>query len=259
MLLRKHLTGIVLLSYLSVGLAGGKSLLLHQITTDYGHELFSLFFWLEIAVLLLTLTSGLETTWVAVLYFALFLMEVTLFLLTCLPISPDYLLMLLVGGLRMLVLFRLLRKLRTGKAYCITLTAWLFLGGALYQARCLTPFDRPSTLSRKQETIEVIYIAWACDCANWFPLSAQSNYPIRAQDCVFIDPASPALTVPDTFWQGEYGPKKLRLTGEFYLEEGIPGNYQMQFQKPDRAKVFRYREMEIIHLSFSNLYRNGGK
>ena len=108
-------------------------------------------------------------------------------------------------------------------------------------------WDYPKNLSDKIETIEVSYIAWACDCANWLPIPRENpDAEIKDTDCIFIEPATPDLEVPDSYWQGETSEKKVRLTGSYYNTKGIPKEYSFMGMKPDKAKVFRYTKMEVL-------------
>jgi len=110
-------------------------------------------------------------------------------------------------------------------------------------------WEHPKNLSDTIETIDVSYITWACDCANWLPLPRKNpDAEILDTDCIFIEPASPNLEVPDSYWQGETSKKKVRLTGSYYKTKGIPSDYSMNTDiKPDKALVFRYTKIEIVN------------
>ncbi len=114
-----------------------------------------------------------------------------------------------------------------------------------------TIFDRPSNLNEKIETIEVLYMNWACDCPNFIETKYYKNkpdYEVKEKDCIFIEPANSALKVPDSFYSNDHFEKKLRLTGQFYQTEGIPKTYEQKTpEKPERAKVFHYSKLEIIN------------
>ncbi len=109
-------------------------------------------------------------------------------------------------------------------------------------------WEYPNSLSKKTETIEVSYIRWACACANWVPLPREnSDAEIKDTDCIFIEPATKDLEVPDSYWQGETSEKKVRLTGRYYKTKGIPRDYSMNTDiKPDKALVFRYTKIEVL-------------
>ena len=113
----------------------------------------------------------------------------------------------------------------------------------------VTAFNNPRKLTGKTETIEVSYVNWACDCADFIETKYYSNpnYETREEDCIFIEPSKPELQVPDSFYNNYFG-KIVRLKGQFYTELGIPTNYEKKTdgEKPVKAKVFRYEEIEII-------------
>ncbi len=133
----------------------------------------------------------------------------------------------------------------------VLLTAALFfiiLFTCLYFHFNITIFDRPSDLSGKRETIEVYYINWACDCADFVETRYSKKDPeIREEDCIFIEPANSDVEILESYYNEGHFKKHLRLTGSFYLNEGIPTSYQTKTpEKPEKAKVFRYDKVEYI-------------
>ena len=115
-----------------------------------------------------------------------------------------------------------------------------------------TFLDRPTKLSSITETIEVNYINWACDCANFIETKYARKDPsdeILEQDCIFIEPATPKLKLPERYFQKDHFEKRLRLTGQFYLKKGIPRFYEQKTpEKPAPARVFRYTKFEMVKL-----------
>ena len=136
----------------------------------------------------------------------------------------------------------------------VLLTVALFfiiLFTCLYFHFNITIFDRPSDLSDKRETIEVYHINWACDCPDFIEGSYYEKNPAyesREEDCIFIEPANSEVEIPESYYNEGHFKKRLRLTGSFYLKEGIPASYQKKTpgEKPDKAKVFRYDKIEYI-------------
>ena len=115
-----------------------------------------------------------------------------------------------------------------------------------------TFLDEPSQLSGKTETIEVYYVAWACDCAEWIETrfeKADSNYETKAEDCIFLKAVDKNSEIPESFYLN-YHQKKIQLVGQFYVDKGIPASYRMKTEeKPDKAKVFLYEKFKIIDLA----------
>lgn len=121
-----------------------------------------------------------------------------------------------------------------------------------YFQSSITFLDYPSQLSSKTQTIEVVYIHWACDCADFIETKYFANHPggeIREEDCIFIEPAQTALKLPEQFYEKDHFKKKLRLYGQFYLDKGISRSYEQKTpEKPVPAKVFRYSEFELLDI-----------
>jgi hypothetical protein len=117
--------------------------------------------------------------------------------------------------------------------------------GIHYCESTVTVFDQPGELSGKTETIEVIYVNWACDCPD-FVETKYALGEIDEKDCIFIEPASDSIKVDGHFYQHSFS-RSLKLTGQYYCEKGIPNSYEQKTpEKPEKAKVFRYTHIEII-------------
>ena len=111
-------------------------------------------------------------------------------------------------------------------------------------------------LEEQQETLELQYIAWACDCANWATKEDLEKYADNvdnqlANRCIFIEPAHELLTLPNTLG---YSSDIIKFTGQFYKNIGFPKNYKSS-QYPDKARVFRYTEYEVVKSNYHN-YKN---
>lgn len=117
---------------------------------------------------------------------------------------------------------------------------------------CSNPATTPleeneSLLETNEQTLELTYIAWACDCANWTTLEDLrkfSNNPgdTLAELSVFIEPENASLTLPDTLgFSGDV----IKFTGRFYKEKGFPGGYR-SFEPVDEARVFQYTSYSVI-------------
>lgn len=129
----------------------------------------------------------------------------------------------------------------------ITLVAVGTLSFLAYANNNIMFWEFPKNLSNKTETIEVTYVMWACACANWLPLPrTHPESEIKDSECIFIEAATENLIVPDSFYT-DYLSKKVRLTGSYYTDKGISRTYEMPTsQRPEKAKVFRYTEIEIL-------------
>ncbi len=137
------------------------------------------------------------------------------------------------------------RILITGLLSIGTLIAIVY--SVYYFRFTITVFDSPSNLDTRTETIEVFYINWACDCADFIETkyyNGNLEYEAKEEDCIFIEPSESALA----YYNIDYFNKVFRLTGHFYKDKGIPTSYEMKTvgEKPAKSRVFRYDKMEII-------------
>jgi hypothetical membrane protein len=106
----RHFNRATILTILTVGLSGLQSVLLHIGTTDFAHKYFSTYFFVELFILLLTLSTGLKRKTFAILFLLAFIFETVWFFINERPISPDVLLMLIVGATRIYILTWLLKR-----------------------------------------------------------------------------------------------------------------------------------------------------
>jgi hypothetical protein len=100
-------------------------------------------------------------------------------------------------------------------------------------------------LEGKEQTLELEYIAWACDCANWAKpedIDKYSDEDTLVVLSVFIEPAQKSLTLPDTLG---YNGDIIKFTGQFYKDKGFPKDYE-SYEEPEEAKVFRYAKYEVV-------------
>lgn len=112
---------------------------------------------------------------------------------------------------------------------------------------------KPNRLVEKEQTIELSYIAWACDCASWATLEDIRKYHDNSGDTladlsIFIEPADTSLSLPDTLG---YNGDIIKFTGQFYKEKGFPKEYRSQ-EKPDKARVFRYTKYQVIESNYKH-------
>lgn len=103
-----HLRKAKILVYITVALAALNSFWFEVITSDYAHEIFSKYFFVELVILLTTIFIGFETKWAKILFAFLELIEIWFFFLDA-SISPDETLMLIIFGLRVYIFVLLLR------------------------------------------------------------------------------------------------------------------------------------------------------
>lgn len=114
-------------------------------------------------------------------------------------------------------------------------------------------YFKTNIIEKKEQTIELSYIAWACDCANWATIDDIRKYNDSDGDTladlsIFIEPAVPSLILPDTLgFDGDI----VKFTGHFYKEKGIPKGYSSD-ENPDKARVFRYTKYQVIRSNYKD-------
>ena len=105
----KHFNRGAILTVITVGLSALQSVLLHLEVTDFVHSYFSVYFFIEIFILLLAIATGLRTKISIVVFLFAFMFEVVWFFNYERPISPDVLLMLTIGIIRIYIFVWLLK------------------------------------------------------------------------------------------------------------------------------------------------------
>lgn len=100
--------------------------------------------------------------------------------------------------------------------------------------------QHPRHLSGKIEIIEVFYVNWACDCADFIETKFSKDnpdYETKEEDCIFIEPSNLKMKIPNDFFRENHFNYGLRLTGQFYLDQGVPKHYDRKTpEKLDKAK-----------------------
>ena len=112
-------------------------------------------------------------------------------------------------------------------------------------------YTEKNSLIDNVKTIELTYIAWACDCANWATKEDLIMYSENIGDslakrCIFIEPANEQITLPDTIG---YGNDVVRFTGQYYNKKGFPKDYDF-FGEPEKARIFRFTKYEILKSNY---------
>ncbi len=109
-------------------------------------------------------------------------------------------------------------------------------------------------------TLDLTYIPWACDCANWVTEEDIRRYQNNEDDSlavmsIFIEPASDDLALPDTLG---YTNDRIRFTGSFYEKRGFPAGYQ-SIERPDKARVFRYTAYQVLSSHYHPMLKSKGE
>jgi len=121
-------------------------------------------------------------------------------------------------------------------------------------------FNEKNSLNEKVETIELTYIAWACDCANWATKNDLKRYSENIGDSlahrsIFIEPANQSIELADTLG---YSNDIIKFTGQFYEKKGFPKDYQ-SFENPDKARIFRYSDYEVVKSNYGEFHKSSNE
>lgn len=108
-----------------------------------------------------------------------------------------------------------------------------------------------NSLNERIEKIELTYIAWACDCANWATKDDLKKYAENIGDSlanrsIFIEPANKSIKIPDTLG---YSGDIIRFVGQFYNKKGFPKGY-VSFEDPNESRIFRYTDYEVLKSNY---------
>jgi|GEM_PF-2289671 len=106
----KHINKATILTILTVVLAGLQSYMFHVGTTDYAHKILSVYFYIELFILLWAIFTGLRNKTFVAIYLLVFLFEAILFFIKEKPISPDNFVMVIVGILRIYIFYWLIKQ-----------------------------------------------------------------------------------------------------------------------------------------------------
>ena len=128
----------------------------------------------------------------------------------------------------------------------LLVTVGLAIG--LWYRVTIIPLDRPFFLSDNQVTIVATHVDWMCNCANFVETSSYMTNPITEpddHDYFFIEAANSDRVVDRDYFIKN---KHVRLTGQFYLDKGIPREYKLGHleDKPEHARVFRVEKIEYL-------------
>lgn len=106
--------------------------------------------------------------------------------------------------------------------------------------------DCPKILSNKIDTIEVKYIAFASECANWLPLKFIDVNPSDYSDVTIFLESKKENEIPEKY-RLDSPNNRIRLIGNYYEDEGISRNYFSPTErKSSKARVFKLTSYEII-------------
>lgn len=115
-------------------------------------------------------------------------------------------------------------------------------------------------LNNKIDTLELMYVSYACDCPNWVdPVEYEKAEALRGRSKIesdsdmlmfiqknyayYIEPADEDLKIN---WKATYNRNMVRFIGRSYNESGYPDKAEFIDPNPPKGKVFRYYSFEIL-------------
>ncbi len=105
-------------------------------------------------------------------------------------------------------------------------------------------------LDGKTQTLELHYITWACECANWATPEDIKKYQDAGELsdlCIFIEPADSSLILSDSLG---YTNDVVEFTGQYYMNKGYPEGFNNTEQEVNKANIFRYTAYKIIKSNY---------
>lgn len=120
--------------------------------------------------------------------------------------------------------------------------------------------DMKTGLQNRIDTVELMYIAYACDCPHWVvaseyrrvdslnygknknPTDAYVDFN-NAEYSYYIEPASKELLLPEFICVNG---NIIRFIGRTYIKSGYPADADFMDPNPPKGKVFRYYGYGII-------------
>ena len=151
---------------------------------------------------------------------------------------------IVVISLTLLLILKTDKRNKYKKAIIICLSPLLMLTPLIYN------YFHLDDLENKTQTIELSYINWACDCADWatpeqLTKLADNINDTLAKASVYIEPIAKSKELPDSIYCTG---TTVKFHGQFYKHKKFPKNY-FSVELPGRAKVFRYDNYEIVKVA----------
>lgn len=104
--------------------------------------------------------------------------------------------------------------------------------------------DPSNILESKIQTLELHYAVFGCGCASWITkedLDLDKGI-VNIEHYIFIEAADPELELPDNF---DAATSSIKVKGQFYKNKDYPKGMIQGEENLERAKVFRYNEIEL--------------
>ena len=99
----------------------------------------------------------------------------------------------------------------------------------------------PDSLKGRLDSINVMYIAFACDCPD-FVIESSKDTNGQYHNSYYVEPASDKVSIPEMLL---YSHNEFTFHGQVIKESGFPANSQFQDPIPTPGRVFRYWSYQI--------------
>jgi hypothetical protein len=115
----------------------------------------------------------------------------------------------------------------------------------------LIDYDTKTGLKNELDTLDLIYMQYACDCPDWVIIDKYKEFEANKKSelwdlnkfSFYIEPAVDQVAVPDEFFLSH---NTIRLIGKEYDRLGYPKNPNFMDPNPPKGRVFRYYSYEVL-------------
>ncbi len=118
--------------------------------------------------------------------------------------------------------------------------------------------EKRADLNEDTDTLELTYIAYACDCQHWVDSREYKRVSEHNRNCkssreykevnldthgYYLEPADSSLEIK---WNAVVNNNRYRFIGRLHKQKGLPEGETFQDPDPPKGKVFRYYGFEIL-------------
>jgi len=108
--------------------------------------------------------------------------------------------------------------------------------------------DHKDALSAELDTMELTYMAYACDCPSWVQLNEHDQNTglktgLAADSSYYIEPADTSLLIDDRL---RIAGNTIRFIGRKYMNMRIPDNAEFTDPEPPAGIVLRYYSYQVL-------------
>ncbi len=108
--------------------------------------------------------------------------------------------------------------------------------------------DHKDALSAELDTMELTYMAYACDCPSWVQLNEHDQKTglktgLAVDSSYYIEPADTSLLIDNRLMVAG---NTIRFIGRKYMNKRIPDNAEFTDPEPPSGIVLRYYSYQVV-------------